>query len=202
MDELQKAVSQFYPSSSGGMYGGSSAPSGPSGPSESAAWFFGSSDELRREQEVGSGPAHPQLPSSSFYNHAEPSEGPSRVGSIEMPLEVDQGDEEFPPPRSFWGESISEIWARLFRHSKKDVPDFDQLSTRAEASFEMKKKILSRLDHLDPAGGWLLDGAPLLKNQRSGAEYPLRKLKEILQSLEGEGHNSRFLNDLFSRKDR
>jgi len=58
-----------------------------------------------------------------------------------MPLEVDQGDEGF-PPRSFGGGSISETWAKLFRHSKKNVPNFNQVSTQAETNFEMKKKVI------------------------------------------------------------
>lgn len=57
MDDLYKAVAPFSPSSSGSGGGGFNSPPGPSDNS----WIVNSSsaEELRRDQEVGETPGHP-----------------------------------------------------------------------------------------------------------------------------------------------
>lgn len=199
MDELQKAVAQFYPSSSGGMYGASSTPPGPS--DNSLILASSSADGLGREQEVGSGPAHPQLPSSSFHHHPGPSEGPSYIGSLERSEVI--GNAQTPPSPTSGGESLSEIYTRLlFNYKKDNLPQLSYFHEQAQAIFDIKRKILLRMDELDPNGGWLLDGAPFLRNQKTGAEYRLKKLGDILKDLEVQGLDSYYFKVLSLKKPR
>lgn len=112
-------------------------------------------------------------------------------------------DEPIPPSPTFGGESLSDIYTRLVIHSKEEnLPDGSVLSEQAQAIFSCKRQILLRMDELDPGGGWLENGAPFLRNQKSGGEQSLHRLNPILTNLERQGLTSFDYQALVKRKHR
>jgi hypothetical protein len=102
MDELEKAVSQFYPS--WGMYSSGGQAPGPSDHSWLGA--YSSAHGLGRDQELGSDPD--QVPPSfdHFSAHPEPSsEDIYYMDSINTMV-----DESIPPSPTFGGESVADIY--------------------------------------------------------------------------------------------
>lgn len=93
------------------------------------------------------------------------------------------------------------IYSRLVRFSKEGEPiDGRLFSMHARYIFDKKKDILIQMHELDPAGNWTEVGAKYIKNFQSGDEYTLRRLDEILTSLENEGQNGFGFKLLYNRR--
>ncbi len=100
------------------------------------------------------------------------------------------------------GESLSQISLSLIcRYKGKELPPSNFFFEKACSIFESKRRIILKMEELDPGRGWLLDGARVIKAQ-NGKDFSLSRLNAILNSLENEGRNSSYFHSLVSKKAR
>jgi hypothetical protein len=178
MEDLSRAVAQFYPSA--GMSGGSSIP-----PTGNYDFFPVASPQVN---ETGAeDPGHTV---------------PHGTSSRSIPGPQEPSNEEDP---SIGGESVNRIQTRLLleyhgKKKKRPLPPFHFFSKKAWAIFEGKKKILERMEELDPGGDWIERGASCLRHN-NGMEFSIASLEKAFSSLHSEGRGSQYFRDFMEKRD-
>ena len=114
---------------------------------------------------------------------------------------VHGNSEPFTLEQRIGGESLSDIYVGLLCNykGKGELPALDVFYNKAYSIFECKRKLLLKMEELDPNGGWLSDGAQFIKTKKGG-DFSLKSLNAIFDSLESEGRTSPHFLDFFLKK--
>jgi hypothetical protein len=121
---------------------------------------------------------------------------------LQAPLEQNDHHLGFPQTGA-GGTSVPQIYLQLLctYKGKGELPPANIFLEKAESIFEGKRRILFKMEELDPGGGWLERGAPFIKTQK-GRDFSITKLNQVFESLESEGHNSPHFRSFVEKRDR
>ena len=141
-------------------------------------------------------------------NHPNPAEGLQPVQPPQAPVQ-ELAEVPFPAPQDGYdpieprigGESLSRIYLSLICKYKGELPPSNTLFDQAYSIFEIKRKILLKMEELDQNGNWLATGAQFIKTKKGG-DYSLKSLNAIFESLERVGHRSEYFDSFVSKRDR
>lgn len=101
------------------------------------------------------------------------------------------------------GESFSQIYLRLICNykGKGELPKSKFFFDKASPIFEMKGRILFKLEELEPNRGWLESGARFIQT-KNGQDFSLNSLRDVFFSLERQGQNSPYFVSFVSKRDK
>ena len=149
--------------------------------------LFGAVAPFLRDVQEGL-PQAPDVPAPPLYQEALP---PTHTNVDYDPIEPRIG-----------GESLSQIYLRLIckYKGKGELPPSNIFLDQAYAIFESKRRILLKMNELDPGGGWIANGAQFIKTKKGG-DFSLKSLNAIFESLESEGRNGEYWHSFLSKRD-